>query len=229
MLEIYTINSGLDSPFHIFSDEVMKTIEPELKTFHFKKKQLIFREGFTPTGMFIMVSGKAKIYRISENGKEVILSIAEKNDLLGYHHLISNIEYSSSATVIEDSELRFIPKELFFRLVHDYPDFSLALMQSFTREFDKLLDKLVDVTSKHVRKRVAELLLRLLKRFGTESDNKTINITLLREDLAHLVVTNTETLVRILSEFRSEKLIDLQGKKISILNPKQLTKVSAMY
>lgn len=218
-----------NSPFMDFPDPFIRSIEKKLKIFRFNKKQLIYREGFIPSGLFILIRGKAKIYKTAYNGKEVIVCIARENELIGYSNLIAGTEYKTSACATEDTDIGFISKKVFFDLIEKSPEFALRLMQIFSNDYDRAIDKLINVATKQARKRIAEMLLRLLKKHGTEKDKQTLNIILSREDLAHLVATNTETLVRTLTEFRKEKLIRLKGKRISIVDTKVLTKIASIY
>jgi len=104
--------------------------------------------------------------------------------------------------------------------------FSVKLMQEFARQFDTVMDKMVDILSDHVRKRTAKTLLWLMQTHGLDEDNKTIKITLSRQDLAHLVATNTETLVRTLTELRKDKTIELKRKKISVIDMDKLNRIA---
>src|ERR1041385_2588832 len=170
-----------ESPFHVLNDKVRKEIESDIKLFPFKKREIIYREGFQPHGLFLIKSGKAKVYKTGANGRAVIIKIAAPHDILGYDALLKNVNYFMSAETIEDSELYLIPKQIFYELIKNHADLSLALMQNFLKEYDIVLQKLADLVSNQTRKRVAEALAHLVKVFGFEPDNKTINISLQRE------------------------------------------------
>ncbi len=229
MLDTLSILQSENSPFCEFSNDFFAELNGQLKEFRFRKKQFIYREGFPPTGFFLVLKGKVKVVKGSASGKEVIVFIARDNDLLGYHSLISETDYITSACAIEETEVLFFPKELFNTLYDKYPEFSKMISRKIITEFERVVEKLIDVTSKQVRKRVAEMILRMMDKHGTEKDKKTLSIILLREDMAHLVSTTTETLVRILSDMKKDKLIDFNGKKISVINKKELLKVSSRY
>lgn len=214
--------------FESVSEENQRMYSQRIKTFVYDKKQFIFREGFQPAGLYYIVRGKVKLFKSAFNGKEVIISIFKENEFMGYNYLMNNMDYKTSAGAVEETEIRFIPKRLFNEMILQYPAVNKKLIEMFFEDYDRLLDKLADVASKQVRKRVAEMLIRVMKKHGTEDDQKTLKIILSREDLAHLVATNTETLVRVFSEFKKDKLILLKGKRISILDAKRLAKVSSM-
>ena len=203
-------------PFEALTEEARQKLTGQIRLFPFKGKQIICRAGFTPPGLFIVKKGKIKIYKINDSAKEIIIHIAAEKEMVGYSALVRHSDYHFWAEAIENSELIFIPKKIFYELHEGNPRFSNQLMLSFFTEFDNVIDKLVDILSDQVRKRTAKTLLWLVQTHGLEKDNKTISISLSRNDLAHLVATNTETLVRTLSEFKKEKIISLKGKKILI-------------
>jgi CRP-like cAMP-binding protein len=122
----------------------------------------------------------------------------------------------------------FVPKDIFYELQETQEEFSVRMMVSFLDEFDNIVDKLVDILSERVRRRTGKVLLDLVKNHGFEEDKKTIAITLSRQDLAHLIATNVETLVRTLSDFKEEKIISITGKKISVINLKKLNEVVSL-
>ena len=219
---------GVRSPFKGVGTEMLQQISPHIKLFSFRKRQLIFREGFKPEGLYIVKKGRVKISKNSSNGKEIILYIANESEVLGYVPLLCNADYVSSAECIEDTEAFFMPRKVFFDLIEGNSALLIRLTQHFMKEFESTLNKLIDISTKQVRRRVAEMLMHLMKAQGTEEDNQTLSISLSRDDLAHLVATNTETLVRVLSEFKKEKIIALKGKKIQVTNPVLLAKVIAI-
>jgi CRP/FNR family transcriptional regulator len=220
-------NKFFNSLIQNFRKEHIRLLESRTKSFHFGKKQFVYREGFAPSGLFIVVKGKVKILKTAYNGKEIIINIARENDFLGYPNLISRTDFRSSAFTLEETTLYFIPKALFYKLAEEYPAFTLRLSKTLALDYDEALEKLTDLTNKQVRRRVAEMLLTLLENFGTDREKQAIQITLSREDLARLVATNTETLVRTLSEFKDEKLISFNGKRISVVNPKKLSRLAS--
>ncbi len=213
------------SPFSKLDKKGLEKTERSLKIFSFKKKQIIHREGFSPSGLFIIKIGKVKIYKTTDTGKQVIIHIAGEKEMVGFSAILRKSEYHFWAEAIENSELIFIPKKVIYELIEDYPPFSVSLMVLFFKEFDNVIEKLVDLLSDQVRKRTAKVLLWLIETYGMESDRKTIAITLSRKDLANLAATNTETLVRNLSDFKKEKLVALRGKKISIINFEKLNQI----
>lgn len=195
----------------------------------YKRGQLIFYAGTRPSGVHCIYKGKVKIYKLDPNGHEQIVRLAKEGDILGYRSLISNEPYASFAAPLEDSLICFIPKEVFFDLLFSNQKLSLKMMQRLSVELKSAEKRLAEMAQKPVRERVAETLLLLKKFFGTREDGQTLNVAITREDLAHIVGTATETLIRFLSEFRQEELIELKGRRIKILNSPRLTRIANLY
>jgi len=214
--------------FDALPEEILQRLESQLKEFVFQKKQIIHRAGLMPTGLFIIRKGKVKIYHISDTAREVIIHIAGEGEMVGYSALMRKSEYHFWAEAIEKSEVDFLPQKYFYDFIENQPLFSVRLMQEFARQFDTVMDKMVDMLSDHVRKRTAKTLIWLMQTYGLEEDEKTIKILLSRQDLAHLVATNTETLVRTLTEFRKEKVIELNRKKIVVSDLEKLNRIARM-
>ncbi|MDX2304576.1 MAG: Crp/Fnr family transcriptional regulator [Microscillaceae bacterium] len=215
----HCIFSGLEQCYlHEISDK--KNIN------HYKKGSTIFHENNYPLGLFGIFSGKVKVYKTAETGKEHILALAKAGDVLGYRSLISGEKYEVSASAIDDCEICFVPKTLFIDVLKQSNNLTHTVMEMLTRDLKVAEEKIADLAQKSVKERVAETILMLKHFYGMESDEKTINVTISREDIANLVGTATETLIRSLSEFKKNKVIDLKGKKIAILNYKLLEKLA---
>lgn len=214
------------APFEELDEDTRISLSSQIREFSYQKKQIIHREGFPPPGLFILRKGKVKIYRISDSSREIIVHIAGAGEMVGYNALMRHSEYHFWAEAIEDTELCLIPKKIFYGLIETHPAFSVRLMQQFARQFDMVMDKMVSILSDHVRKRTAKTLLWLMSNYGLDPENQTLRINLSRNDLAHLVATNTETLVRALAELKKDRTIELRRKKISILNVEELHRIA---
>lgn len=194
----------------------------------YKKGQVIFNEGNRPAGMFCVNKGKIKIYQTGEEGKEQILRLAKEGDIIGYRSLISGEHYSAGAAVMEDSVVCFIPKDTFMNFLQTNSDIATSMMQLLSHDLKDAETRLTALAQKPVRERMAESLLMLNEFYGINEEGQ-INASVSREDLANIVGTATETAIRILSEFKSEKLIELSGKKIKITDREKLIKAAHVY
>lgn len=192
----------------------------------YKKGQIIFQEGANPYGIYCINTGKVKLSHSGDEGRDQIIRLVKPGDLIGYKALISNEPYTATATVLEDSAVCFIPRDIFLQVLQKDTALSLKMMQILTSELRRAETKITHLAQKPVRERLAETLLTLKETYGLEEDEQTINVTLSREEIANLVGTATESAIRLLSEFKKEKVIDLPGKKIRILRLQQLIKMA---
>ena len=214
-----TDNSGLPS-FIRFALEPLGDLSFEENIY--KKGEVVFKIGSLPHGLFFIKSGKIKVFKYGSEGKEQILTIAGKGRFLGYKDLLADRRYTSGARVIEDAVLIFIPKADFLSLIKsdDASDYFTSLLCQDLLEVE---EKMVSMAHKPVRGRLAESLLSLN---GTYRDH---GIELTREELANLVGTAKETVSRLLSEFKADKLIQIEGRSIEVLNPQGLDRILGFY
>jgi CRP/FNR family transcriptional regulator len=217
----------------LFSDlprEDLDTISQHKTCIRYKKGQTLFYEGTRPMGLFCINSGKVKVYKISSEGKEQILKLAKPGDFLGYRALISEEFYNSSATVIEEGAICYVPKSDFLEILQKNPAFFRKMAKRVAHELGLMEQKLVTIAQKSVRERLAATLIMLKETYGMEGDESDlIDIALSREDLANIIGTATETVIRLLSDFKTQKLISLQGKKIKVLDHKGLIREADFY
>jgi CRP-like cAMP-binding protein len=184
----------------------------------YKKGQYIFAENGLPAGLFCINNGKIKISKTGFDGKEQIIRLAKSGDIVGYRALIANERYASSAVTLEDASICIIDKAYFFKSLETNPKLLFEVVKKMSRDLKEAEDHIVSLSQKNVRERMAEALLFLKATYGYEEDNKTINVSLTREEIADYVGTSTESCIRLLSEFNQDKMIALKGKKISIIN-----------
>jgi len=211
------------SLFKYLSKSDLKIISQNKTSIKYKKGQTLFHEGTSPTGLFCINSGKVKIYKVNQEGKEQILKLAKAGDFMGFRALISSEIYNSSATVIEDATICYIPQGDFIRVLHSNFEFFKLMAGKMAHELGKTEKKLMSIAQKSVRERLAATLLMLKENYGVGGVEKDlINIALSREDLANIIGTATESVIRLLSEFKNQQLISFHGKKIKILDSKGL-------
>lgn len=220
--------SRLGNVFCSLTPDQISEMASEKNCSMYKKGQIIFNEGNRPSGMYCVNTGKIKIFQTGEQGKDQILRLAKEGDILGYRSLISGEPYSATASVMEDAAVCFIPKSTFFDLLKTNSELSSKMMQLLSHDLKDAENRLTALAQKPVRERMAEAVLMLNEFYGSDEDGL-IKAAVSREDIANIVGTATETTIRILSDFKSEKLIELVGKKIKILNRPKLIKVAHIY
>ncbi|MBT3209162.1 MAG: Crp/Fnr family transcriptional regulator [Bacteroidetes bacterium] len=194
----------------------------------YKKGKIIFRENYRTNGCYCVHSGVVKMYKSGVDGKEQIIRFAQKGDIIGFRSLLCNEVACTTAKIIEDATLCFIPAPTIFSLLKSNSAFSIELMKFSCKELGEANKYITDIAQKTVRERLAEVLLLLKKSFDLD-DEKTLQISLTREEIANIVGTATESVIRLLSEFKSDNLIELNGRKIKIIDEKGLRKIEKAY
>lgn len=218
--------SAHDSIFCVLNKTELSVLSQNKSHISFKKGQMIFYEGNHPQGLYCIYSGKVKIHKLGHDGKDQILRLAKKGNVIGYRALLSEDNYHASATAIEDSLICFFPKSVYQNQIIANPSLSIQIIKLLSSDLKYAEQKAMNMVQKQVRERVAETLLMLKEFFGLESDNATINTILTRESIGNIAGTTTETAIRVLSELHKNKIVNLIGKKIVILNNKELIKVA---
>ena len=182
----------------------------------YKKKDDIYKEGAYPKGIYFVSKGKVKTFQTSDSGKELITELHKAGDFFGYLALLRDEKYTSSATALEDSEIYMIPKDDFFALIYKNADVSRKFINILSNNLSENEKQLVKLAYNSVRKRVAEALVRLSDKYSDGKEKFSMNVS--REDLANMVGTATETVIRTLSDFKEDKLVEISGGTITILD-----------
>jgi len=187
----------------------------------YDKKEYIYREGEFPRGIYYVNSGKIKVIKINEAGKEFITNLLAKGDFFGYTALLEERDYKESAQALDNSEVIFIPRDEFNTLVYNNREVAKKFLQLLTKNVSEHQYRLLDLAYSSVRKRVAKALLQLQGRYREDNSEK-FSMAITREDLANIVGTATESLIRTLSDLKEEKLIDIHDGKIYLVNEEKL-------
>ena len=212
-----------------FSDVNRKNFfEENFESMSFKKGQTIYFESNTPFGLYYVSSGRIKVAKTGSDGKEQIVRIAKPGDFLGYVELLSETRYACSATALEDVTVFFIPKSDFQNLLKEDEGMSNFFLKMLCKDLMDAEIKMTDLAYKPVRGRLAEALI-FLNRVYEEGKEKVAAINISREDLASMVGTAKETVIRLLSEMKEERIIVTEGRKIRILSIDGLNKINALY
>ncbi|MEK6481824.1 Crp/Fnr family transcriptional regulator [Catalinimonas sp. 4WD22] len=198
------------------------------KNFH-KKGEVLFREGHPAWCLYYIETGMVKLHKYGIDGKEQIIKIAHAGEFLAYASVLHHTKYNVSATIIEDATLTVIPKEDFMEIFGQSPLIASHFTQLLCQDIIDAEKRLTDMAYRPVRGRLAEALLSLDKIFHRDNEEEEDFISLSRQDLASLLGTAKETVIRLLSEFKEEMLITTDGPKISILNPQGLLHISLFY
>ena len=204
-------------------DELLRIADCKT-SYSIKKGETVFNEGDALNGIFCIKDGVCKLSKLSDNGKDQIVKLVKKGELLGQRSLISEESTNLSAIAIEDMQVCFIPKQEILQFFNENNQFSLNMMKSVCGDLKDADDNMVNLAQKTVKQRLAEVLIKLETDFGKHEDG-TLKIQLSREEIAGMIGTATESCIRLLSEFNKEGWITLQGKKITITNKKELQRI----
>ncbi|UXP31433.1 response regulator [Reichenbachiella agarivorans] len=211
--------SGLDNFFNDAKQiQSLKDLSKEKKLRTYKKKMNLYHQGDFPNHLVYIKSGKVKTYKTNTDSKELITGLFGKEEFLGFNDLITQSDHSEGAMAIEDVEAYFIPKDDFLQLIYKDRSVASSFIKILSKNIKEIEEKMLHLAYNSVRQRVAEALLSVKKNFGDEKDS----FSLSREDLSNIVGTSPESVIRTLSDFKNEKLIEIQSNKIKLLNTEGL-------
>jgi len=214
----------LNSLGELNKDELIRISGCKTSSF-FKRGDVIFDEGEYINGVFCIKDGVCKVTKMSTNGRDQIIKLIKRGDLLGERSLISEEASNLKATAINDMEVCFIPKEEIVRDLKKNNNFTMSILKDFAASLKEADNVIVDMAQKTVKQRLAETLLYLKDNYERGADEP-LDIQLSREDIASIIGTATESAIRLLSSFKKEGLISLKGKEIYILDSKSLHRIS---
>lgn len=219
----------LDNSSSIFATLAKDKIN-YLRQYHsclgYKKNEIIYREGDKPTGLISLSEGKVKIFKEGIGGREQIVRLARPVGFIGYRALFAEENYLATAITLENSTVCMIEKEAFFKVLNESPNMTMLILKYLATELGFSNSRCVTLTQKHVRGRLAESILVLIDTYGLEEDNKTIKAYLSREDLASLSNMTNSNAIRTLSLFAQEGVVEIDGRKIKILDFNKLERIS---
>lgn len=219
----------IDSPHSLLSelDESAKQkIIDTTVCLSYKKGELIYQEGNMPVGLLCLITGKVKIYKEGIGGRVQIVRMAKPIGFIGYRAFFAEEIHIASAEALEDSIVCRIKTELIFDIVRNTPELAMSIIRALATDLGFSNRRTVTLTQKHIRGRLAEALLVLKDTYGYESDDCTLKICLTREDLANLSNMTTANAIRTLSNFASEGIVELTGKKIKIIDKEGLEEIN---
>ena len=190
----------------------------------YKKGQTLFVQGNPPFGIYCVSKGNIKVTQVGEDGKEAIVRIATAGDVLGHRSIFTDQFYHATATAIEDTQVCFIDKKYIVKLVQEHPSVACNLIGKLGRDLGAAEHRISSFYQKNVRERLAELLLLLKSSHGVENETGKwrLDIKLTREEMASIIGTASETLIRFMSELKQEGFIEQQGKTIFLVNEEGL-------
>jgi CRP-like cAMP-binding protein len=195
---------------------LIKQLSDQYDVESYNKKQTLYQEGKRPRYLYYIVKGKVKCFKGHEDGKEYITDLFSDGDFVGYAALIEDKNYDDSAVILEDAEIMQIPKDDFLKMMNTNMEVAIKFIRIITQNVKEKEERLLNLAYSSLRKRIAKGLVDIQTKFNAENPKKAIEIS--REDFAQYVGTATESLIRTLSDFKSEKLIEIKEGKIIVTN-----------
>ncbi len=198
----------------------LKDLGKDRKVKTIKKKAEIYSEGDTPLQVYFVKSGNVKTFKSHPDGKEFIMNLYTANDFFGFEAILENTNYAESAVALQETELISIPRHDFLVMIQSHPDVSNSFIHLLCKKVAEREAQLLNLAYNSVRQRTAEA---LLKTDSLKDSQAAISIS--RDDLAKMVGTASESVIRVLSDFKEEGLIEIESGKIRIRHPEKLEKV----
>jgi len=218
--------SNGDSLFHCLPQNEKEILDLNKSGNFYKKGQVIFYENNYPHGFYCIHKGKVKISKLGAEGKEQIVRFAGTAELLGYRSVFGNETYKATATAMEDSYICHISSDSFFKVLNQNNKLSLDVIRLLSSDLKNSEQKLINISQKTAKERIAETLLLIKTKFGYMDDGKTLSAIITRAEIGDIAGTTTETTIRTLSIFKKEGIIDLIGRKISIIDLEKLVRAA---
>ncbi|WP_405567362.1 Crp/Fnr family transcriptional regulator [Polaribacter sp. Asnod6-C07] len=209
---------------HLSKDELVRMSACKTSKI-IKKGEPLFVEGEHINGVFCIKDGICKVSKMSENGKNQIVNLVHRGDLIGERSLISDEVSNLNAVALNDLEICFIPKTEIIKDLEKNPNFTMDVLKTMANSLKNADNLIVDMAQKTVKQRLAEALLNLEEKFGTTNEGA-LDIQLSREDIANIIGTATESAIRLLSNLKKKEIIVFKGKDIKIINHNELEKIS---
>ena len=220
------ISDDMSEIWSVLDNEEKRRIIDAFVVHNFKKNQMIYAEGEEPEYLWCLLQGKVKKFKDGVGGRVQILRLIRSVQYFGYRAYFANEPYNSSAAAFEPSVVGTLPMTLVEDMINKNRKLAWFFIHELSRNLGGSDTKIVNLTQKHIRGRLAESLLFLKESYGLEEDGSTLSIYLSREDLANLSNMTTSNAIRTLSQFATERLITIDGRKIKIIDEEKLKKIS---
>jgi CRP/FNR family transcriptional regulator len=215
-----TCGARKSSLFGSFCDHEVSSADAVKACSYYKKNQPLFIEGSFPRGVYCLNQGKVQVFARGDEGKEQIIHIAKEGDIIGFRAMFSGDPYRVSASTLEECNICFIAKEEFLDMIDKNTSLRNGIIKELSKELGDQALFITNMAQKSVRERLAFAMLLLGDIYGDEP----INLT--REDMANFVGTATETLIRLLKDFKEEGVIEIHTRKLEIVDKERLVKIS---
>jgi CRP-like cAMP-binding protein len=220
------LSEVLAEMWDLLTTEQQNFLTEEYTVQRYKKNEAIYCEGDKALHLYCLVSGKIKVHKNGVGGRNQIIRMIRPIGYFGYRAYFSDQNYVTEAAAFEASTICLFPMEAIKKVILENSQFAFFFIKQLSVSLGVSDQRTVNLTQKHIRGRLAEALLFLKESYGVEEDSCTLSIYLSREDLANLSNMTTSNAIRTLSNFASERIITVDGRKIRIIDEEQLKHIS---
>jgi CRP-like cAMP-binding protein len=224
IVELSMLN--LPGIWDVLTPEQLNFLRGNSKIQQFKRNEMIYCEGDTPTHLLCLVRGKVKIFKDGVGGRSQIVRMIKPIDYFGYRAFFAEEPYLTAACAVDAAIIFMVPSDVIIKLIKENHELAFFFIKAMAIDLGIADTRTVNLTQKHIRGRLAESILFLIDSYGVEEDGATLNIYLSRDDLASLSNMTTSNAIRTLSNFADEKIIAVDGRKIKIIDEERLRKIS---
>jgi len=217
---------GASSVFRGLTQQEKELLDQHHNVNTYRKGETIIGENSKPRGITCLVSGKAKLFKIGAGNREQIIKLIRPQHFISYRSLFSDNSYPYNVAALEESAVVIFEKHTMSKMLRQNGELAVRFIKAISEDLVNTNDRLVSLTQKHVRGRVAESILLIMETYGLAADGKTLKASLSREDMAHLSNMTTSNAIRTLSGFAGEQIIQLDGRKILVIDKKKLESIS---
>jgi CRP-like cAMP-binding protein len=225
-IDIDTVFEGVCSLFYNLQPQEKERMRENFTCTFVRKGEIIYREGDRPVGLVCLYKGKVKLFKEGVGGRDQIVRMAKPIGFIGYRALFADENYSATTQALEDSVICSIERECLIGILKTNAELTYHILKGVATELGFSTNRTVTLTQKHIRGRLAESLIFLRDTYGYEDDGHTLKVYLSREDLANLSNMTTSNAIRTLSSFSNEGVLELDGRRIKILDEYKLERIS---
>ena len=218
----------LNPIWEILTDDEKEWVSEQAEIVNYKKNELIHSEGDVAGYMWMLISGRVRIYKEGIGQRAQIIRLLKPYDMFGYRAVIGEDRFTSCASAFEPCTTYRVPASVFLALLRRNSEFCYQVMVAMARDLAVAELQTINLTQKHIRGRLAESLLTLKNNYGLDEDGCTLSMYMSREDLANMSNMTTSNAIRTLSQFAQEGLISVDGRKIKLLNEEEVKKISRL-
>lgn len=222
------IDAKLAEFYSLLTPKELETVKQHMTIHTCKRGEVLYHEGECPNHMFILLSGKAKLFREGVGRRNQTMRLLKPVEYFGYRAYVSGQDFVTSAAVIEPSVVASVPLDVLIPIMKANANLSWYFIVKLAAALGQADERAVNLTQKHIRARLADTLLFLRETYGLEEDGCTLSIYLSREDIANLSNMTTANAIRLLSTFAQEKLVAIDGRKIKLIAPAELENISKL-